>query len=155
MKRLASLFLLFFSHLAFVPEALLLILIVGAYFYFRDPLPWLAFEGGMFAVLALLFALLARHVDRRSLAVGVVTAGSPQEADADDVLRLFSLGEHLLFAITSAALPYFILSFFIFDGRVAFWLHTAFLVAVLVGVHFAGRWLDRLQKRRGYGEYGL
>lgn len=112
MKQLASLFLLFFAHLAFVPEVLVLILIVGAYFYFRDPLPWLAFEGGVFAVLALLFALLARHVDRRSLAVGVVTAGSPQEADADDVLRLFSLGEHLLFAITSAALPYFILSFF-------------------------------------------
>ncbi|EPP1034275.1 hypothetical protein [Cronobacter turicensis] len=155
MKRFASLLLLFFAHLAFLPEALLLILIVGAYFYFRDPLPWLAFEGGMFAVLGLLFALLARYTDRRSLAVGIVTAGSPQEKDANDVLRLFSLGDHLLFAIASATLPYFIVSFLIFDGRVAFWLHTAFLAAVLVGVHFAGRWLDRLQKRRGYGEYGL
>ncbi|CCK10897.1 FIG00553814: hypothetical protein [Cronobacter sakazakii 680] len=112
MKRLASLFLLFFAHLAFVPEALIVILIVGAYFYFRDPLPWLVFEGAVFAVQALLFTLLAQHVDRRSLAVGVVTAGSPQEKEADEVLRLFSLGEHLLFAITSATLPYFILSFF-------------------------------------------
>ncbi|NUW60406.1 hypothetical protein [Cronobacter muytjensii] len=154
MKRLASLLLLFVSYLVFVPEVLVLAVIAGTYFYFRDALSWLLCEAGLFALLALFFMLLARHVDSRSLAVGVVTAGSAQEADADDVLRLFTLGEHLLMATAVATLPYFIISFFIFDGRVAFWLHTACLAVVLVGVHFAGRWLDRLQQRRGYGEYG-
>ncbi|ALB61480.1 hypothetical protein BN137_4233 [Cronobacter condimenti 1330] len=151
MKRLASLLLLFFFYLTFVPEVLVFLLIVGTYFYFRDPLSWLLAEGGLFALLVLLFVLLARHVDKRSLAVGVVTRGSAQEAEADEVLHLFNLGGHLLMAIITATVPYFIISFFIFEGRFAFWLHTVFLAAMLVCVYFADRWLSRLQTRRGYG----
>lgn len=155
MKRIAPLLFAFINRLMFAFESLLFVAIVGACFWLKNLQQILLLEAGVLGLLALLFWLTARWVNRRSLEVGVVRRGSPQEKEADGVLRLFSLAESLLEMTLYAMLGFFVMNFFMFDGHSGFWLHSGLLAALFVGVWYAGRWLDKLRKQRGYGAYGL
>lgn len=155
MKRIAAFLFAFFNRLMFAVESLILALIVGACFWLKNLQQILWLEAGTLGLFTLLFLLTARWAARRSLAVGTVRRGSPQEKDADKVLRIFSLAEWLLEMLLYAMLGFFIMSFFMFEGRFGFWLHNGLLAALGIGLYCAERWLGRVRKQRGYGEYGL
>lgn len=110
----------------------------------------LVFEA-LLTVLALATVMVfIQQADKLAGEVGTVRIGSPEEKQADRVLRHFYRAENTLEFFGLVFWPSALVAFFFLETHTAFYLHGGVIALTYIGIFWQGNRLNNIQKARGY-----